>query len=82
MPSPSPAISGSALDVGASSSFTIEVLFFGSARDAVGNVSAITLGLPEGSDTATLRYSTVVVLLMMRWKRCAYSSCRDLYCWF
>lgn len=49
-----PAVSGSDLD-GGSSSFTIEVLFFGSARDAVGNVSAITLGLPVGSDTATLR---------------------------
>ena len=35
--------------------FTIEVLFFGSAREVVGNLSAITLGLPDGSDTASLR---------------------------
>lgn len=49
-----PPVSGSDLD-GGSSSFTIEVLFFGSARDAVGNVSAITLALPVGSDTAALR---------------------------
>jgi hypothetical protein len=57
MQSPSPAASASDLEGGGSLSFTIDVLFFGSARDAVGNVSAITFGLPEGSDTATLRYS-------------------------
>jgi hypothetical protein len=43
------------VEEGPEAAFTIEVLFFGSARELVGNLSAITLGLPEGSDTASLR---------------------------
>jgi hypothetical protein len=38
------------------SSFTIKVLLFASAREAAGNVSMVHVELQEGSDAFQLRY--------------------------
>jgi hypothetical protein len=40
------------------SSLTIKVLLFASAREAAGNVSMVQVELQEGSDTLQLRYGT------------------------